>query len=76
MLAQHLRELEADAIISRHDYGELPPRVDYALTEFGGTLMEALKPLCAWGITHMEQIASTRGEATAVSAPIAVSCSG
>ncbi len=60
MLIQNLRELETDGVISRHDFGEIPPRVEYAMTEFGFSLVEALKPLCAWGTTHMEQIATTK----------------
>ena len=64
MLIQQLREMEADGIVSRHDFGAVPPRVEYALTEFGLTLVEALKPLCAWGSTHMERIVAIK-EATA-----------
>lgn len=68
MLAQHLRELEADGVISRHELGGVPPRVQYALTEFGHSLVEALRPLCAWGSTHMERIAATKGQPAAVPA--------
>ena len=56
MLIQSLRELEADGVITRHDFGEIPPRVEYAITEFGQSLIEALGPLCAWGSTHMDRI--------------------
>ncbi len=65
MLIQQLRELEAHGIVSRRDFGEVPPRVEYALTEFGVSLVEALKPLCGWGSTHMERIVATK-EAAAV----------
>ena len=61
MLPQHLRELEADGIISRRDLGGVPPRVEYALTEFGNTLINALRPLCEWGQAHMERIAAAKG---------------
>lgn len=49
MLAQCLRELEADGLVSRRDYGERPPRVEYALTEKGSALLPALRELYAWG---------------------------
>jgi DNA-binding HxlR family transcriptional regulator len=56
MLIQHLKEMEADGIVTRTDYKEVPPRVDYALTAFGHSLCDALAPLCAWGQQHMERI--------------------
>lgn len=49
MLAQCLRELEADGLVSRRDYGERPPRVEYALTEKGSALLPALRELYTWG---------------------------
>jgi DNA-binding HxlR family transcriptional regulator len=49
VLIQHLRELTEDGILIRHDYHEVPPRVDYAMTAFGQTLAAALMPLCHWG---------------------------
>ncbi len=66
MLIQQLREMEADGVVSRHDFQEVPPRVEYALTEFGVSLVEALKPLCAWGSTHMDRIAATKEAASQV----------
>ena len=57
MLIQHLKEMECDGIVSRKDYRQVPPRVEYALTEFGTSLCEALSPLCEWGHKHMERIA-------------------
>jgi DNA-binding HxlR family transcriptional regulator len=56
MLIQHLKEMEADGIVTRQDFKEVPPRVDYAMTPFGQSLYEALAPLCAWGAQHMERI--------------------
>lgn len=56
MLIQHLKELEADGIITRTDYGEVPPRVDYTLTPLGRSLSEALAPLCAWGTANMAAV--------------------
>ena len=56
MLIQHLKEMEADGIVSRRDFREVPPRVEYALTPFGHTLFDALIPLCEWGTLHMKRI--------------------
>lgn len=61
MLIQQLRELEADGIVAREDFREIPPRVEYTLTPFGVSLMEAFRPLCAWGTTHMARIAECKG---------------
>ncbi|MGW4236964.1 winged helix-turn-helix transcriptional regulator [Streptomyces sp. NPDC004749] len=49
MLAQHLREMEEDGLVHREVYAEVPPRVEYSLTEHGHTLNQALEPLGAWG---------------------------
>ncbi|MBB4120899.1 winged helix-turn-helix transcriptional regulator [Martelella radicis] len=49
VLIQHLKELEADGLILRTDFGEVPPRVEYSLTPFGASLVQTLEPLCAWG---------------------------
>jgi len=62
MLIQHLKEMEADGIVTRQDYKEVPPRVEYALTSFGGTLCDALAPLCAWGQEHMARIEACQQE--------------
>lgn len=49
MLTQQLRELEEDGIISRKIYAEIPPRVEYTLTEFGLTLSPIMLSMAAWG---------------------------
>src|SRR5258706_11744577 len=56
MLTQQLRELQADGIIERADFKEVPPKVEYSVTPLGRTLAEALAPLCAWGTAHSEAI--------------------
>ena len=48
MLIQHLKEMQADGIVTRKDFKEVPPRVEYALTPFGNSLYAALAPLCEW----------------------------
>jgi DNA-binding HxlR family transcriptional regulator len=52
VLVQQLRELVAAGVLVRHDYQEVPPKVDYTVTPFGQTLVDALRPLCAWGTVH------------------------
>ncbi len=56
MLIQQLREMEADGIVAREDFREVPPRVEYSLTRFGVSLNDALEPLCEWGERHMKRI--------------------
>ena len=57
MLVQQLRELEADGLVHREVHREVPPRVEYSLTEFGESLNAALIPLGDWGERHMDRIA-------------------
>jgi DNA-binding HxlR family transcriptional regulator len=56
VLIQQLRELARDGIIQRRDYQELPPRVDYEMTEFGQSLSAALVPLCDWGMANRARV--------------------
>ena len=56
MLIQQLRELAAAGVLIRHDYGRVPPMVDYTMTSFGMTLVRALMPLCEWGTVHRAQV--------------------
>jgi len=67
MLIQQLKELQADGIVDRTDYMEIPPRVDYALTPFGRTLARSLAPLCAWGEEHSAMIAAVVSRRNGVS---------
>ena len=60
MLIQQLRELQADEIIDRLDFKEIPPKVEYSLTPIGRSLAEALQPLCAWGSAHSAALEAIR----------------
>lgn len=52
MLTNQLRELEADGIITRTVYAEVPPRVEYRLTDYGRTLEPILLAMREWGADH------------------------
>jgi DNA-binding HxlR family transcriptional regulator len=52
MLTQKLRELEADGLVHREVYLEVPPKVEYSLTPYGKGLDELLQKLCDWGLKH------------------------
>lgn len=54
MLTSQLRELEADGVIIRHVFPEVPPRVEYELSEFGHTLVPVLLSLRDWGETYRD----------------------
>lgn len=58
MLTQQLRELEADGVIRRIVYNQVPPKVEYELTEYGNSLAPALQMLCSWGEQHIEKTIS------------------
>lgn len=52
-LTNQLRELEKDGLISRKVYAEVPPKVEYSITEFGSTLEPVLLALKQWAETNM-----------------------
>lgn len=60
MLIQQLRELEHDGVVHREVYPQVPPKVEYSLTELGISLNSALAPLGEWGAQHMEHISAVR----------------
>lgn len=53
MLTAQLRELEEDKIINRKVYAEVPPRVDYSLTDIGQSLMPVINLMYQWGENRM-----------------------
>lgn len=51
-LSATLKELERDGFVHREMYPEIPPKVEYSLTERGRSLMNVLDQLCVWGNAH------------------------
>ena len=51
-LSQNLKELERDGLIHREMYPEIPPKVEYTLTERGHSLVKVLDQLCDWGLAN------------------------
>ena len=56
VLIQQLRDLTEEGIVTRHDFKEVPPRVEYTITDFGRTLAQALQPLCDWGSANRSRL--------------------
>ncbi|MEL7113629.1 MAG: helix-turn-helix domain-containing protein, partial [Pseudomonadota bacterium] len=55
VLARQLKELEKDGIILRRDHREVPPRVDYSLTEYGVSVVPVIDVIANWGLKHLER---------------------
>lgn len=55
MLAQQLRQLEKDGIVHRKVYPEVPPKVEYSLTEWGQSLCPALDALLRWAMERQDE---------------------
>ncbi|NUP09143.1 MAG: helix-turn-helix transcriptional regulator [Polyangiaceae bacterium] len=62
MLAQSLRVLEEDGFVLRHDYGEVPPRVEYSLTPMGRDLSNHVAALGKWVSDHASEVLAAREE--------------
>ena len=60
MLTLTLRNLERDGLVSRTAYAEVPPRVEYALTPMGESLIPPALSLAGWAIEHNAQIQASR----------------
>ncbi|WP_319470237.1 helix-turn-helix domain-containing protein [uncultured Pseudodesulfovibrio sp.] len=52
MLTQQLREMEADGVVHRKVYPQVPPKVEYSLTEMGKSVMPVVESLCQWGKSY------------------------
>ena len=55
MLTAQLRELEADGVIHRNVYQQVPPKVEYSLTDFGKTLIPVISIMVSWGESYAAQ---------------------
>lgn len=55
MLVQSLRELESNNLIIRKMYNQVPPKVEYAISEMGMSLEPTLRALCDWGQDYAEK---------------------
>jgi DNA-binding HxlR family transcriptional regulator len=55
MLTLQLREMERDGVVHRQIYPQVPPKVEYSLTEMGRSLQPLLDMMLAWGQTYLEQ---------------------
>lgn len=60
MLTLTLRQLERDGLVSRTVYGEVPPRVEYALTSLGETIVPPVIALATWAFAHEREITENR----------------
>lgn len=54
-LTKQLRELEADGFLHRHDFQEVPPRVEYTLTPLGESFLDVVRHMKAWGEENLPQ---------------------
>lgn len=60
VLTETLKSLEADGLINRKLYAEIPPKVEYSLTELGKSLIPVINPLISWALDHFSTIRETR----------------
>jgi DNA-binding HxlR family transcriptional regulator len=60
MLTVTLKTLEADGLVSRKLYPQIPPRVEYTLTPLGESLLPAIESLTSWAAEHMPAILASR----------------
>ena len=63
MLTQTLRSLERDGLVQRTVHPVVPPKVEYALTKLGRTLIEPLQGLCHWSEKHLAELQANRARA-------------
>jgi DNA-binding HxlR family transcriptional regulator len=56
VLILQLREMETAGLVHREVYHQVPPKVEYSLTDFGKTLNDAMAPLGSWGEENLDRI--------------------
>ncbi|WP_217605784.1 helix-turn-helix domain-containing protein [Chitinophaga sp. GbtcB8] len=61
-LTSQLRELEEDGIVQRKAYAEIPPRVEYTLTEIGQSLLPVIINMEKWGLEYFKQMKGAAGD--------------
>ncbi|MEO7910201.1 MAG: helix-turn-helix domain-containing protein [Roseiflexaceae bacterium] len=59
ILTQQLRELEQDGIVHREIYKQIPPKVEYSLTDFGTSLKPIVMQMLEWGEQYIERFGGT-----------------
>ena len=62
MLTNQLRELEYHDIVNRKVYAQIPPKVEYSMTEYGKGLIPLLMSMHEWGISHLQHLDEQYGE--------------
>ena len=68
MLTQQLRELKEEGVVLRISYNQVPPKVEYELTDYGWSLKEILHLMCRWGDSHIER--KYEGKAAVLANPL------
>jgi DNA-binding HxlR family transcriptional regulator len=61
MLTQQLREMERNGLVSRNIYPQVPPKVEYSLTEVGASLQPVVEAMCRWGELHGDRHSAETG---------------
>ncbi|OJJ17256.1 transcriptional regulator [marine bacterium AO1-C] len=62
MLTKQLRELEADGILERKIFAEIPPRVEYYMTDYGRSLLPVIESMKKWGETYLNEKLKVKSE--------------
>ncbi|MDP4507796.1 winged helix-turn-helix transcriptional regulator [Nonomuraea turcica] len=60
VLTESLRAMERDGLLTRTPYDEIPPRVEYALTDLGRSLLEPMNAGCEWSRRHLAELMRAR----------------
>lgn len=55
MLTEQLRELEKDGLVIRTVYNQVPPKVEYVLSEYGKTFIPVMQSMAQWGLVHLDR---------------------